>query len=484
MKDQLSALEPKNVFRHFEAICQIPHGSGNTTAIADYCQHIAEKAGCDVLRDALNNLIITIPASQGCENAPAVILQGHLDMVCTKISESTHDFLRDPLALQVEGDWLFAKDTTLGGDDGIAVAMILALSEDKEIKHGKLYGILTVDEETGMLGANDLDCQPVADAEYLINIDSECEKEIVAGCAGGMLFSSRFPLRYTKAKGLPVKLTLSGLDSGHSGEMIQRYGYNAILLMGEILSNLDHDLNISILAIHGGNADNVIPGMAEAEILIGPNQKEILLESLSEMEKVFKRNGGTRDQNLSIQAEFNEVREAMVLGKDSEKILLLLLNVTPNGVQSMGKMIEGQVDTSLNLGIIHTEDKTLALYYLLRSNQLTGIDTLKNRLIRLTEYLGGTFSTSGAYPPWEYQQNSGLRDLFLKESENIFDTKPNVTTLHAGLECGILAKKLPGIDMISIGPDIPDIHTPAERLSIASTARIWQWLCQVLPQIK
>lgn len=484
MNSILSALQPKRVFEIFETICSIPHGSYHCEAIADYCQHFAQEVGCFVERDPSNNLIITITASEGYEDAPAVILQGHLDMVCAKTTECTHDFLTDPLRLQIHEDFVSATDTTLGGDDGIAVAMILALAEDKTIPHGKLYGVLTADEEVGMTGAQAMDCTPISDAAYMINIDSEEEGILYAGCAGGAIFTATYPLHFVKARGLMTTLRVSGLDGGHSGAEIHRYGNNAAVLLAEILLRLNETFNISIINLNSGKQDNVIPAYGEAQILIGPNQQEAFEKMLEEMTAEYRHIRPGVDMGLTITASYTKDKEALVLGRDSEQLALFAITNMPNGVITAGLSTPGVVDTSCNLGITYIKDQQLVLSSLIRSNQVSARGRLINRMTDFTIYLGGTCTVSGVYPPWEYHPQSSLQTLMSKTWHELFNKVPVITTMHAGLECGFFAEQLPHVDIVSIGPDILDIHTPKERLSISSLQRIWMFLCRILEQIK
>lgn len=483
MNSITKGLEPQSVFKYFEAIASIPHGSFNTDAIADYCEGVAAQFHLPCIRDAVNNLIVTIPASAGYEEKGPVILQGHLDMVCEKVAESSHNFLTDPLSLYVKGDRLSAKGTTLGGDDGIAIAMGLALMEDTTIAHPKVYCVFTSDEEVGMPGAAALDLTPIADAQSMINVDSEAEGILTAGCAGGAVVLCAYPLRYTKAKGLKATLRVSGLLGGHSGEMISRFGENANILLGQVLFQLAKDIDYSIITLEGGKMDNVIPKEAYAEILIGPNERVKTTTKINALSESFRGIAGRVDKDLSITIDFGEERQFNVFGRDSEEKALFLLLNTPNGVQAMNRSVDGLVDTSLNLGCVKVEDGSLTMSYCIRGSMTTSRDFLCDKLCAFAVHLGGTTSVSGVYPPWEYREQSPLRDLMIATYEDLFGKTPEVVTIHAGLECGMLSEKLPHLDIVSIGPDLFDIHTPSEELSISSTKRTWDYLLAILEKM-
>ncbi|MEG1432174.1 beta-Ala-His dipeptidase [Eubacterium sp.] len=484
MEKILAGLTPKDVFEQFEAICGIPHGSYHTHAIADYCEAYAKAKGLSYLRDSANNLIITVPASPGYEDSAPVIFQGHMDMVCEKTPDSTFDFDIDGLKLVVEDGYIHATDTTLGGDDGIAIAMGLALMADSSIPHPKLYLVFTTDEEVGMGGATALDLSPIADATSMINMDSEEEGIFITGCAGGAFALCSYPLRRTKAKGLCTTIKVSGLAGGHSGTAIQYFGTNANVLLGQILFQLSKTLDYSIIRLNGGSKDNAIPREAQADILIGPNEKALITEKIAELAATFTRITGSIDRQLSITAEFGDIREYEVFGRDSEELAIFVLMNSPNGVMSMNHIQKGLVDTSLNLGIMRTDGDCLSLSFAVRSNQTASREFLTDRLCAFTRYLGGTASVSGVYPPWEYRTDSPLRDLAVAKYTEIYGKPPVVETIHAGLECGIIASKLPDLDILAMGPNILDIHTTEERMEIASVQRTWKFLLAMLKSLK
>lgn len=481
---ELTHLEPASVFHYFNEICQIPHGSYNTKAISDYCVNFAKSHHLTCYQDDTNNVIIVKEASPGYENAKPVILQGHLDMVCEKTDDSDHDFEKDPLKLRVDGDWLSAEGTTLGGDDGIAVAYGLAILEDTSLAHPKLYVIFTTEEEVGMDGAHAIDLTPVKDAGYMINLDSEEEGYILAGCAGGSRAHITLPITWEKATGLCCELAVSGLAGGHSGGEINRFGANGSVLLGMVLNTLSKDFDLKITALTGGSKDNVIPKKSTADIVITPADKDAIQAKLAELEAYYHKVYGQRDPNLTITLTDNGEGNADVMDKASADRAIFTLTQAPNGVQAMSFDIEGLVETSLNLGVMATRDHDLYLSFALRSSVGAARQALEDKLKAFVDYIGGTFDIASSYPAWEFRRESILRDKMSAIYNDMFGSEPVVQAIHAGLECGLISNKLPDLDIVSIGPDMQDIHTPDERLSIASTKRMWDYLLAVLASMK
>lgn len=480
MKNILEQLEPNAVFKHFENICRIPHGSYNTNKLADYCIEVAEKNHLASIKDGAGNVIISLPASSGHETAAPVILQGHLDMVCEKNESSDHNFEKDPLSLNIDGDYIFADQTTLGGDDGIAIAMCLALIEDPSIIHPKTYCVFTTEEEVGMDGAYALDLTPFSDAYQMINLDSEEEGTATVGCAGGARVSCSYHLHRRNARGTIAKVTISGLGGGHSGEEIDKFGYNANILLGKVLSSISSKIDYGIISLTGGNKDNAIPQTAEAEILIGATDRELLDTEISNLESMFKNMAAPIDKDMYFSVQYGENKQVEILGPDSQKLVLFVLNVVPNGVQTMNRSDENVVDTSLNLGILKTERSTLTTLFNIRSTNDNARDLLCDQLSSFANYLGGTASTTGQYPAWQKRKNSPLYDTMAKVYHSLFDKKLKRVTTHGGLECSLFANRRPDLDIVAIGPNVFDIHTPNERLSISSTQRTWKFLKAIL----
>lgn len=465
----LSGLKPERVFYYFEKLCAIPHGSGNCKRISEYCLSVAKDLGLECFTDEHFNVIIKKDATIGYENKPTVILQGHLDMVCEKDEKSSIDFLKDGLELKVTDDYVSANGTTLGGDDGIAVAMALAILEDKSLKHPPIEVLFTTDEETGMYGAVGLDAS-ILEGKMLINIDSENEGVFTVGCAGGARAEISLPIKKEKISGDCYKITVSGLKGGHSGVEIDKGRLNANIVLANFLNTIGADFNI--IEINGGLKDNAIPLLSECLICCD--------EDLSDKAKEFSlKNKVDTDIGLLVSVEkTNNVAEGFST-KFSKKVVDFLLTV-PNGIQAMSKDIEGLVETSLNLGILKTKDDFIELSFAVRSSKNNSKSKLLNKLEKVAIEFGGVFSQHGHYPAWEYRKNSPLRDKMVEVYKNIYGKTPVVETIHAGLECGILSDKIKDLDAVSIGPDMCDIHTSREKLSISSTKRVYEFLCELL----
>ena len=464
-------LSPERVFYYFETLCAIPHGSGNTDAISDYCMAVAKELGLSAEKDAWNNVIIRKAASKGYETHPTVILQGHLDMVCEKDADCTIDFLKDGLALALDGDFLYAKGTTLGGDDGIAIAMALAILEDNTLAHPPIEALFTTDEETGMYGAEGLDASRLQ-GKVLLNIDSEEEGILTVSCAGGARAAITFPLTKDTAVLPRYKVTLGGLIGGHSGVEIGTGRQNANVMLGRFLSSLP--FAYSLADIGGGAKDNAIP--REATALIAADG------DLSAAAKAFvDANRITADPDLYISVENAEATSGF--DKASSRRVADFLCSVPNGVQKMSSDIEGLVQTSLNLGILRLEDGRLTATFAVRSSVGSEKAELLASLEAVAKEFGGAFESHGHYPAWEYRKDSPLRDTMIRVYKEMYKSDPEVVAIHAGLECGLFAGKIEGLDAVSFGPNLYDIHTARERLSVASTARTYDYLCSILKNL-
>ena len=483
MNNRLEGLQPERVFYYFEELTRIPHGSGNTKKISDYCADMAKAHGLEYYQDELNNLIIIKPASAGYAESPAVMLQGHLDMVNEKTDESAHDFSKDPLDIDVDEDWIYAHDTTLGGDDGIAVAMMLAILEDQSLAHPRLECVFTIDEEVGMEGAAGIDLS-MCRSRYLLNLDSEEEGIMLSSCAGGVRYDLQLPVRYAKAKGVRADLVISGLKGGHSGAEIDKQRANANILMGRLLFRLDLEGDYSLNSLEGGSKDNAITRTCRAELLVDEEAVQTLEKETADFLAEIRNEYQTVDPDIDITLEFKTAQQAQILNPlDHEKVIFLLMQA-PYGVQAMSTDIEGLVETSLNLGVMRLTEDHFMMRYSIRSCINSRKKLLCDKLEYLIQFLGGDFTFTGDYPEWEYKRDSNFRALLADVYEEKYGSKMQVQAIHAGLECGIIGKKLPGIDMVSIGPDMKDIHTPQERLSISSTARTYDFVCEVLKRMQ
>lgn len=473
--------EPKRVFYYFEELCKIPHGSGNTKQISDYLVSFAKEHGLEYVQDEMNNVVIYKPATEGYEDAPAVILQGHMDMVCEKRPDVDHDFTKDPLNISVKDGYVTANGTTLGGDDGIAVAYGLALLESTELAHPALEVLITVDEEIGLLGAEGFDCSALK-GKRLINLDSEAEGSLWISCAGGLSGISTIPVQRVEAEGQKAAVKITGLMGGHSGAEIDKKRANANVLMGRFLYTLQKEAAYEIISLAGGQKDNAITREADAELLV--EDVNAVKACAEKVQKGFREEYAGTDEGITIEITDLGASSARVLHPTSrEKVLFFLMEV-PFGIQKMSGSIDGLVETSTNIGIVKLgEDEFLGSSSVRSSVEAAGA-ALSDKICYLTEFLGGDYTVQGAYPAWEYRKDSPLRDQMVEVYEEMYGEKPNVVAIHAGLECGLFYKKIEGLDCVSLGPNMKDIHTSEEVLDIASTERVWKYLVKVLESLK
>ena len=493
----LSGYEPASVLSFFEDICAIPHVSGDEKAIADYIEAFAEARGLSCYRDSVHNVFIKLPASEGHESAHAVMLQGHTDMVGEKTADSDHDFSTDGLKLRVDAEgWISATDTTLGGDDGIAVAMMLAILDNPPEPHPAIECLFTVSEETGLEGAWAFDPAAAgATAHTMINLDSEAEGVITAGCSGGMRTDITIPVTCEPAEGVAVKLTLDGFSGGHSGVEIHEGHTNAIKAMGRLLRNTAHTYDFHLLSITGGGKDNAIPRSCEAVVWVpDTGYAEAVREVFTaEAEKLRSEpNLIAADKDFTATAEVLPDSVSYRLTEQSDRDVSAALNLARDGVLAMSAHVKGLVAHSRNLGIIKTltdgEGKPLGvkLSWSTRSASNSHLDDSEYELDELAAYCthGKAEARHRArYPGWDYAPVSPLRDLWTKVSEELYGVTPRVEVIHAGLECGILCDKLGEMDIISVGPDMRDIHTPREMLSIPSVERTYGLVQKTLTEL-
>ncbi len=480
----IEGLEPKEVFRYFEAICQIPHGSGHTEAISDYCVEFAAEHSLTCRQDESGNVIIWKEASPGRETARPLILQGHIDMVTVKEDGCMTDLERDPIPVDTDGTYVFANGTSLGGDDGIAVAYILAILSSKEISHPALIAIFTVDEEVGMLGAAALDVSDVH-ADTLLNIDSEEEGILTAGCAGGATVYVDFPAEQETVSGFVAHLQFSNLTGGHSGEEIHKERLNANALFGRFLLDAPDNLRIRFGGLSGGKKDNAIAQNFSAVLVTPEQQKEELLSYMEQFKETIMRESWATDPDAALLLRPVGIAQADVIQSSLAQSIRSSLSLLPNGVIRRMPGMTDMVETSLNLGVIRErkdEDgrSFVRMTYCVRSASDTQKATLIRKIRELASMLGGESDVTGDYPAWEYREISPLRDAVSAVYKMQYGDMPEIKTIHAGLECGVFASKIPELDCVSIGPDIPDIHTVRERLSIASVERTWKLIKEVL----
>lgn len=478
---RLTDLSKNKVFKYFNEICTIPHGSENMEAISEYCANFAEKHSLKYVKDKANNIIIYKKGSLGYENADPVILQGHLDMVCQKTDDCSIDFLHDSLKLSAEGDFLKAEKTSLGADNGIAVAMILSVLDDESIAHPPIEAVFTTDEEIGMLGAIQLDMN-LLKARKMINLDSEDDDVLTVSCAGGSDFSVTVPVKKEIKQGNKITLTLKGLKGGHSGVEINKGRVNANILAGRLLNQLKNSVDFEIVSIDGGDKGNAIPNSCKVCFLVDDADKVILYAE--KYLKILKTEILTREPDFEYDFSTEKNVEIGVVGKAIRDKLIYFLLCAPNGVVEMSADIDGLVETSLNLGILQTNTENIDILFTLRSNKGSALEFLEEKLKTFSTCISNKTEVSGYYPPWEFKENSSLQELYKACYQEQNKTSPKVEAIHAGLECGVFASNLPELDCISIGPQIYDVHTVNERISISSVKKTYELLLQILKKCK
>lgn len=478
---KLSGINPSNVFKYFEEICGIPHGSENMDAISEYCVKFAENHSLKFIRDDANNVIIFKPATTGYEKSEPIILQGHLDMVCQKTEDSNIDFINDGLDLYIDGDFVKAKNTTLGADNGIAVAMILAILESDSLCHPEIQAVFTTDEEIGMIGAGKLDTG-VLTAKKMINLDAEEDDAITVSCAGGSDFKAVIPLNRIKKSGTKITVTLKGLKGGHSGMEIDKGRVNADILAGRFLNHMFSISEFDIIAINGGDKGNAIPNLCKIELCV--NNADTFTKNAEMYLDILKKEIGEREKGFSPIIEIGEKAEYDVLHPEIRDKIIFTLLCLPNGIVEMSAEIKGLVETSLNLGMLNTESDKTTLLFTLRSNKKSALRFLEEKLKTFFGAIPCKIYTSGHYPPWEFKENSTLQALYKETYKEICGFEPKVEAIHAGLECGIFTSAIKGLDCIAVGPALHDVHTVNEKLCISSVEKIFNVLISLLEKCK
>lgn len=482
----LENVEPIEVFKYFEEISNIPRGSGNEKGISDYLVSFAKKHNLEAVQDKTLNVIIKKSASKGYEASPGIIIQGHMDMVCEKKPGTEHDFMKDPIKLRVVDDMLYATDTTLGGDDGIAVAMGLAVLASENMAHPPIELVVTTAEETGMDGALALDPKNIS-GKTLINIDSEEEGVLIVSCAGGCSAKINIPIIWRNIDNnfSAYTIEIEGLKGGHSGSEIHKGRANSNKLLARLLKNLRSKVNYSISSINGGSKHNVIACEANAVICVDDKDKVLLKDQVSILEKIFKDEFDAADPDLKVNLKAAEEMPKRVMDAKTVENIINFLYLVPNGVKSMSMDIEDLVGASLNLGVVQTKEDGVEIISSIRSSVGSIKDNIFNIIVALASLTNGTVVEEWAYPEWKYNPDSKIREVFIDVYEKLFGKKPLVTAIHAGLECALFAEKFNGqLDMISFGPTIFGIHTAEEHLSIPSTQRMWRYLVEVLKTLK
>ncbi|HII4470635.1 TPA: aminoacyl-histidine dipeptidase [Clostridium perfringens] len=480
----LENLEPKSVFRFFEDLTRIPHDSGNEKELSDYLVKFAKDRNLEVIQDEALNVIIKKPATKGYENVPGVIIQGHMDMVCEKLKSSNHDFKKDPLKLRIIDDkFVYATDTTLGADDGISLAYGLAILDSNNIEHPAIEFVATTEEETVMGGATALDTS-LLKGKVLLNIDAEEEGVFIAGGAGGIMVYPEINAEFEDFNGEALKLEISGFKGGHSGMEIHKQRGNANKLMGRILYALSKEVDFNIASIKGGSKHNAIPQYCQSIIAVKKEDGEKVKEICTALEKDLKAEYriGEPDVNLSVKSiEGVEKQLTKKLTEDVTRFLVLV----PDGLQSMSQEINGLVESSLNLGIVEMVEDKIKFIIDIRSAVKSKKVEITNRVEALCKVIGANMTKDGDYPEWEYEAESKIKDLSIKTYSDLFGSEPQITALHAGLECGIFKEKMgQEVEMISFGPDIFDVHTANEHFKIESVGRCYRFLTELLKNMK
>ncbi len=486
----LENLEPQEVFHYFEEICNIPHGSGNTAEISNYLVEFAKRKGLEYKQDELGNVIIIKEATAGYEAAPPIMIQGHMDMVAVSDGDCDIDMRTEGLRLAVDGDEVYAEGTSLGADDGIAVAYALAILSSDAVKHPRLEVVVTVEEEVGMEGASGIDLS-ICRARRLINLDSEEEGYLLAGCAGGAGFQVRYPVRYQEYQGIVCCLSVSGLQGGHSGTEIHKGSANANLLLARVAKALMKLEGVHLIRLDGGKKDNVIPNAAYADLLVEKASYEKTYEEFLQWQKTVLAESRLRDPDAILDFRPTDaegdaqavISSCRAVEDECAEKLLSFIQVMPRGVCEMSPAVADLVETSLNLGTLTMDDQEVNLGYAVRSSVASKKEELLERMKLLCDAYHAAWSIKGIYPGWEYQPQSPLRDTVCRIYRKMYGKEMVVQAIHAGLECGFFAEKIEDLDCVSIGPDMRNVHTAKERLSISSTERVYRFLIQVLEEL-
>jgi dipeptidase D len=479
VSNAIQGLKPEPVWRYFAEISAIPRCSKHEEAMTAYVLGVAKKLGLEAKADASGNVVVRKPASPGKEGVRSVCLQGHLDMVCEKNKETVHDFSRDPIRLVRKGDWLSADGTTLGADNGIAVATNLAIMEDRTLVHGPLEFLFTVDEETGLTGASALDGSLLR-SRTLMNLDSEEEGALYVGCSGGRDSTAVWKIDLEKAPGqfVPVTVKVGGLRGGHSGLEIDKGRGNAIKLLVRLLLRLTEE-GARLSSMEGGNKHNAIPREAEA-VLAAPKKKlDALAEIVAAFEAAARAELSTVDPDLRISMSAGSGK-TRVMGKGLQRRILRTLSGLPHGVMKMSADIPGLVETSTNVAVLRTTKKAVELVTSQRSSVASEIAEIVETVEHIMLLGGAAVSHGDGYPGWKPDMASPILKTAKDTYRALTGKDPAVKAIHAGLECGIIGERCPGMDMVSFGPTLEGVHSPDERIHIGSVERYWEFLLATL----
>ncbi len=487
MSSPLSSLEPELLWRHFDDIRKTPRPSKHEERIVEHILSWAREKGYEVRRDEVGNIVVAVPATPGHENAPTVVLQGHVDMVCEKNSDVDHDFMNDPIEVVVDGDWVKARGTTLGADNGVGVAAAMAIADDPEAVHGPLELLFTIDEETGLTGAMGLDAS-ILQGETMINLDTEEDGAVYIGCAGGADSTATFPIARRRA-GLgtaPFKLAVTGLRGGHSGVDIHENRANAIkLAVRTLLRAIENGAELDLVSLDGGSKHNAIPREAFAVVRLPKDQKALLDAAVESCLKDFREEFGGIDPDLEISVEPLDDQEAYLrpVNVHNRDRLLHCLNGLPHGVLAMSRDVPGLVETSNNVAVISTGDDSAVLTTSHRSSVMPSLFAVQSQVRSVCQLAGATVEVHDAYPGWKPNPDSPIVKKTVEVYEKLFGVTPELKAIHAGLECGLLIEKKPGMDVVSIGPEIKNAHSPDEMVQISSVQKFYRHLKALLAEL-
>ncbi len=484
MKQAIEGLEPRLLWEHFYQLAQIPRCSKHEEKAREYVIAVAERNQLEYKTDGVGNVVVKVPATPGKENTPIVVLQSHLDMVCEKNKDVDHDFSKDPIELVRDGEWITANGTTLGADNGIGAAAMLAVMESKDVVHGPLELLFTIDEETGLTGASGLD-DSMLEGRILLNLDSEEDGVIYIGCAGGR--DTEFFLKrdnQAPASGfVPVKVLVTGLQGGHSGLNIHEGRGNAIKLLTRMLWNLRETVDFQLAEIDGGNKHNAIPRECDAILFVNPNDVDTVKSVASQYETIYQQEYQFVEKGIRIQVstEGFDVPDAVV-SKELRDNLLNMLYAMPHGVMAMSLAVPGLVETSTNLAVVKTTDTQVSILTSQRSSVTSRLDEICEMVRAVGELVGADIRQGNGYPAWQPNPDSELLKVAKAVHQELFGKEPEVKAIHAGLETGIIGAKFPGMDMISFGPTIEGAHSPDERVHIPAVEKFWKFLTAILQQ--
>lgn len=481
----LEEITEEKIFKYFNEISKIPRGSGNEKAISDYLLKFGQDLGLESIQDSANNIIIKKPATNGYENAPTVIIQGHMDMVCEKNKDKEHDFTKDPIELIVKDDYIYANGTTLGADDGIAVAYAMAILDSNDIAHPALEVLITSDEEAGMSGAMALSPEHI-NGKIVLNLDNEEEGKLLVSCAGGIRTKSTLAIEWNNKKqdAKEFAIEVKGLKGGHSGMEIHLGKGNSNKIIGRILKSIYNEMHFNLVSLDGGSKNNAIPREATAIVSIDENDKDKLFGIISKVTKDLKNEFAVKDPNLSVNISEVASGSSRIFSDDTTIRVVNLLYMYPNGVNTESADIKGLVESSTNIGVVITENDEVAFDSAVRSSVFSLREDIVEKIKCITELTGGKFTSNAGYPEWPYKADSKIREICKDVFKKMYNKDAEIVAIHAGVECGLFKEKLGDLDMISFGPDLYDVHTPNEHMSISSVRRCYEYLLEVLKEIK